>query len=405
VSDVPAILRALADLAPGDTTPDHGLFDVTDHAVAEHLTWITDAVRPSALFATDGPEAIGLAPVDPRPLDRLQASDALHHEEQRLRVGWLFLCGPARVGKTVRRVCMPLLVRTVRIVVEDGLRHLVPIGDPELTLAAGDPSVATPYLGEPVDLAPAAERLVAAGPASAPVAPMTAAELANDVRTHRWIDAVAASAGLQPISTVVPAGTGSTWEELYELHKGPDLVVVGGVGMYLQSPPKPAASAAALLDWAEAADTGRTAFAHVYGVAGPAPGSAIDEEAPVDLEPLPLSDAQRDAVRRSRTEPLVVLSGAPGNGKSHAVAAVAVDAVARGRSVLVATPTPHAADVLAELLARQPGPVPVRFGSGGSRRSTIAALEVLAQELVSDDELDRRGEDLRRRRADRAAAE
>ncbi len=78
--------------------------------------------------------------------------------------------------------------------------------------------------------------------------------------------------------------------------------------------------------------------------------------------PLLLTAAQRDAVVRARHEPVTVISGPPGSGKSHTVAAIAADAVAYGRSVLVATRSGYAAGVVSELLARQPGPDPVRFG-------------------------------------------
>jgi hypothetical protein len=95
-----------------------------------------------------------------------------------------------------------------------------------------------------------------------------------------------------------------------------------------------------------------------------------EPDSPV-LSPLPLTEAQDEVIRRARCEPVVAVSGAPGNGKSHAAVAAALDAVARGERVLVATRSISAADVFADILQRQPGPVPVVFGST-DRRAAIA---------------------------------
>ena len=92
------------------------------------------------------------------------------------------------------------------------------------------------------------------------------------------------------------------------------------------------------------------------------------------LSPLPLTAAQAEVVRRARSERVTVVSGPPGTGKSHTVIAAALEVVARGGSVLVATQSHHAAEVLGELLERYPGPTPVRFGDAESRGAIAAAL-------------------------------
>jgi hypothetical protein len=123
------------------------------------------------------------------------------------------------------------------------------------------------------------------------------------------------------------------------------------------------------------------------GAAGPAAVvSAIDQEgarASV-ASPLPLTDQQADVVLSARAEPVTVVSGPPGTGKSQTAAAIALDAVAHGRSVLVATQSAAAADVLAELLDRVPGPTPVLFG-GGERASRLAAKLADGLEASPDD--------------------
>lgn len=101
---------------------------------------------------------------------------------------------------------------------------------------------------------------------------------------------------------------------------------------------------------------------------GDDPRSGPDVAVDQPRSPLPLTGAQREVVVEARSAPISVVSGAPGTGKSHVAVAVALDEVARGGAVLLATRSGHAADVLAELLDRHPGPTPVRFGGGTSRR-------------------------------------
>jgi AAA domain len=110
--------------------------------------------------------------------------------------------------------------------------------------------------------------------------------------------------------------------------------------------------------------------------------STVDSE-PV-VSPLPLNRGQREVVRRARVEPVVVVSGPPGNGKSHAVVAAAIDVVDRGGSVLVATQSGYAAEVLGELLARYPGPTPVLFGDAERRTAVATELAEGAPAGVDD---------------------
>ncbi|MEU0152189.1 AAA domain-containing protein [Micromonospora fulviviridis] len=126
-----------------------------------------------------------------------------------------------------------------------------------------------------------------------------------------------------------------------------------------------------LLGWAARPGLADTALSRLYADKTGDGGTIPADDAEV-LSPLPLNAAQRDVVRRTRSEPVVVVSGAPGNGKSHALVAAALDTVDRGGSVLVATQSVHAADVLGELLRRHPGPTPVLFGDA-ERREAIAA--------------------------------
>lgn len=93
----------------------------------------------------------------------------------------------------------------------------------------------------------------------------------------------------------------------------------------------------------------------------------------------PLSVKQRAIASEAVGSDLTVLTGAPGTGKSHVLSVVAMNAVARGESVLVVAGSPHAVDVLAEHLASCPGPPPVVFG--GSRHGQQIARDL--SELAS----------------------
>jgi hypothetical protein len=153
-----------------------------------------------------------------------------------------------------------------------------------------------------------------------------------------------------------------------------DLVLFPAAALYLSRDVFSAGLRDALMSWAARPGLDRTALAHVYGDAQ-APAAPDAGEEP--LSPLPLNPAQREVVRAARDRPLTVVSGPPGCGKSHAVVAAAIEVVDRGGSVLIATQSPHAADVLGDLLRRYPGPAPVLFGDA-ERRAAIAADEALA---------------------------
>lgn len=379
------VLRALADLAPGDRTPD----DVVDVAAGDQpFLWLGLDVDASGLFVGQHPQPREPLSVIPKPFPavprssparRLQGFDALHREERLLRCGWVFLCGRVEVDGRPRRICMPLAVRPVRLHSPALGRFIMqPLGDLEVLGGLGtDPMTYDHDFGS-----------------------MPAPELLDRYpRLRQWVDQVVAAAGYPPIADLL--GPQARPEKA---KRRDDLVAVLGYAVYVDRAAAPAPRASALLDWADVEHLDRTALARLYGVSGHRAGakSADEEWTP---SPLPLTDAQAEVVHRSRRQPVTAVSGAPGNGKSHAVCAIAVDAVARGESVLITTPTPYAADVLGELLARQPGPEPVLFGETEGRRRMIATLESLGQRTVDEYDLASLRESVRRASAERAARE
>lgn len=65
------------------------------------------------------------------------------------------------------------------------------------------------------------------------------------------------------------------------------------------------------------------------------------------LVPSVLSTAQRNTVDAARRFPLTQVVGAPGTGKSHTIASIALDHLSRGQTVLIASRTDQAVDVVA----------------------------------------------------------
>lgn len=295
---------------------------------------------------------------------RLAQIDALNEDIQALREGWVFLAGSVERDGSAVPLLLPLLSRPVRLATETARRaaarsmiegttfahqlRLSSDGEPELLELVEDPDQRA-RLTDEAEFGRGAFRGQLATPAM----------LRRMPAMTKWAQEVAAATGLTdgsplPIFTDDPTGIPAT-------AKGLRLVVGGAV--YLASEPDRPMVAASLEAWSRSNALGRTSFAALYAtpdeevVDRPASGAAG-----AILSPLPLSPSQQRLVAAARTRGLTVVSGAPGTGKSHAVAAVALDHVAQGRSVLIATRSRFAARAIADLIHRVPGPNALRFG-------------------------------------------
>ncbi|HEX5597965.1 MAG TPA: AAA domain-containing protein, partial [Micromonosporaceae bacterium] len=331
---ITTILRALADLAPAGSDR---LLDVTRGG--QPLVWLRDPER-------GGREA---------DLVRLAAVDLLHSDARILRRAWGMVAGAVEVDGVLRKVRLPLLSEPVRLErVVRGYR-VVPAGDLELTPLVED-------------------RELAARLESAPG--LGSSSWLSGIGTAAWLRTVAEAAGLA-VAEVVRPGDGR-WPPRPPAQ---GLCLYASAALYTVRDVFGVALADGLRAWAGRPDVASTALAAVYGVGGPPVDQAPAADAVQVLSPLPLTATQAEVVRRARTEMVSVVSGPPGNGKSHAVVAAAVEVIDRGGSVLVATQSAHAAEVLGALLSRYPGPTPVLFGD--AERRTVIAMS-LAQGSLAD---------------------
>lgn len=300
--------------------------------------------------------AVDTAPGRRGAIDRLASFDALHQEDRLLRLGWAFLCGPTAVDGRRRRVCLPLVSRPVR---------LRPVGRSYAFHVAGDVAV----FPLPADRSKAAEL-----------------ETRLD-RGEEWIAATLAASGFADVPVLGPEHDPRT------LIGGDELVVVAGAGLHAGEPVVGTERGAALRTWARRSGVEATALAALYSSAlySSAEDATAGDSTGEDVVPgaVPLSPSQRAAVVAARTAPVTVVGGPPGSGKTHAVAAIALDAVASGRSVLLASRTRNAADVLGEALRRAGGPVPVLFGDSELRHKVAQELSTGLAATSAKGEVDR----------------
>jgi hypothetical protein len=368
VSLAQKVLLTLADLAPsaeGRTT--------SAAIPTEWFRWLPlDALRlfvPPAeggsrlqtirrvQVATDQREIY--VPIDRRLGERLAAVDQLRPAQRSLRVGWLFVTGrTVEDGGRSRRVFHPLVTVPVRVERLAGAR-LVPAGDVEVSDLIAD-RAARETLERGVELGGGA---LDGTTTTVEVAPALLARLG---RLQKFARSAAAAAHL-PATQLIPATGGPD-----DLMRQEGLVIVAGTGVYAVHETGGTSRASSLRLWASGSLDEPTAFHSLYL-------DVDDPPAPYELDsdfdsPFLLTPVQGEAVARSRRDRVVLISGAPGTGKSHTIAAIACDALGRGETVLVAAKSDATVDALLELLERSPGPDPVVFGSNERREGLAARL-------------------------------
>lgn len=372
-----AVLRALADLAPSAEHHPTGLSIPTEWfrwlpAKAARLFGATEAIHGQILI----PEAIGNSALESRAValsrkfaERLAAVDQLRTGERTLRAGWLFVAGTEKVGASrTRPVFHPLVTMGLRVRRGPVTAVVIPTGDAQISPLVKDRDLRR-SLEESIELGGGALNDVQDSQIPIPL-------LTRLTRLQHFAKEAAAAAGL-PATIVVPATAGPD-----ELMRSEGLVIVAGVAVYAGHEDNGFGQAGSLRTWAQNL-LGRTTSFHSLYIADEEP--AVKLMAKPVLSPFLLTPRQEEAVRSSRAANVTVVSGAPGTGKSHTIAAIACDAIGRGERVLVAARSEATVDALIDLLDRSPGPQPVVFGSN-ERRDALAQRLSWGQTYAASEE-------------------
>lgn len=115
-------------------------------------------------------------------------------------------------------------------------------------------------------------------------------------------------------------------------------------------------------------------------ITGEIPPPAEPDTTPETI-PAVLSLSQTEILRRARTEPLSLVIGPPGTGKSYTIAAIALDHLNRGESVVVGSKMNHAVDVIANKIEEQLGASGKVVRAG--RRHYMKALKSYIDSLLN----------------------
>ena len=362
-----SVLRVLAAVAPELRAVNHDLSGAGPTTMA-WLGHYLPAPNPINDPEVTSSTAVGTIPDLPA-VAALDSYDALSPGSNDLAIVWLWVAGSATIDGRPTRILRPLASRTVGIERIAGLGRIPARAHARSHLEYHGNWDLWPLVGDP-DRAAGLERTVAFGGGA--LGMDWNQQLVDRLhQLRRWVNEVLEASGLRPVRTLTATGDPRN-------HQGDDLRVYVGSGLFAVGAPDSIRPRESLTAWSNDGAAATTAFADLYlgpnpaqegDVAGrpppPAPG-------PADIVgPLPLTTAQTRALVAARTEAITVVSGPPGTGKSQTAAAIALDTVARGQSVLVATQSRMAAEVLAGLLDRVPGPTPVLFG-GGTRTGALA---------------------------------
>jgi hypothetical protein len=320
--------------------------------------------------------------------ERLASVDQIRTGHHALRVGWLFVAGrrPLPDGR-MQRVFHPLLSAPVRVQVPPiwGMATVTVTGDTTITDRVADRDLRNEL---------EATYEIGGGALDNYSTPFVDMALLQRLDRLRAFALRAARAAGFEVGKLVSA---TESPDAFLRREG--LVVVAGVGVYTTDEVGDVSPAAALREWAGRSLGTSTALHTLYF------GQTGGEQASDDpiVSPFPLTLAQREAVTRSRQDPVSVVSGAPGTGKSHTVAAIACEALRRNETVLVAAKSEAAVDALLDLLDNAPGPDPVVFGSSERRDALADRLGAGELRATNKDALEQARRSVSRAMRDRAA--
>ena len=319
-------------------------------------------------------------------------------EGHTVREGWAFLVGQLeRDGKTLP-VCHVLLSWPVRVRI--GLAPLAsrslggrPRGPgPRAVITADGDAEISPLVADP-ELRATLESKAAFGGGAFAVDDFSLELLRRMPHLNSWLRDTAKATGL-PFGGVY--ADAAMTDEVRQHH---GLMIVVGGAIYAEDDPLRPTLRAVLELWSDVDGLEATAFGTLYDQPTSEVPSFKDDVDTEMVAAIGLSASQRDVLRAARTRPVTVVSGAPGNGKTRTVAAIATDLVSSGRSVLIATRSRFAARAVSDILDEDPGPAALRFGDLVERSVLFQSLE---QHLVegSSHSLDERIGAVRHRAAE-----
>lgn len=124
-------------------------------------------------------------------------------------------------------------------------------------------------------------------------------------------------------------------------------------------------------------------------ITGKIPTSNETDSSPL-IEVLPLNSEQREAIQRAHQQPLTIITGPPGTGKSQVVTNLLINAAWQGKRVLFASKNNKAIDVV-EVRLNNLGPRPILLRVGSNQYQTKLAeylLSLLSATSTADDQLE-----------------
>jgi hypothetical protein len=344
-----------------DVASDRPTVAVRAAVVADNVDGLIFRTGVEPLLSSAGFDGIDL-PMGDDALASVALADTLRPGDDRVRFGWLYLCGTLTIGRESMPVLQPLVSRLVQLRIEnDGSIRARATSDLELIPMLADSAVEAgllsraPSLNDPAAVATWAREVVQAMGVGDPV----------------------------PVEPVNP----------FDRVGRPGLTIVPYFGFHAGDRELPAISDDERTLWDGAGGAlATTSFSELMQPTA-APSPIVSNE-PVETLGLQLDREQVAVVHRARVERIVPVTGAPGTGKTRTIVSVALDAIRSGKSVLIATRSHHARDVVEQFLHAAPGPEPVTFGSEFDRARSIRRLQ--ARQFGAQGEAGRDADDLSR---------
>ena len=296
---------------------------------------------------------------------------SLHRREKALLLASLFVVGRYRVGDDLRTLCGPLLLGPAKV--QPGIVHPFVSADP------ANMRYNVPLLTRLSSLCPGTDEPIDAVLAKLPEPPLDEPRRQRLVRTLERLFPGLDAQGLL-IDNPSP-GTQAALRKARRAATTEHLSCISGSCVVLFQ--RSVNTRGVLSELRQMADDASLSTP-VRRLLGDDSGATRTEPPPPSAAPtLPaiLSGPQERVLEAARAKDLSVVIGPPGTGKSFTIATVALDAAARGQSVLIASKMDHAVDVVADKIEQQIGSA--RFVIRAGRKDYGRALKKYIKNLLA----------------------